>query len=359
MRRVAWDNSSPNVPCHSHRRSRTLKTALTIALLALSLAWPTEVMAAAFATVERIWVPESPRPSDAVRQTGEATRVRGEDVVPLSVGLDLEVGDELRSTGAQVRVRYLDGGQFTLQPDSAVVLEERGILQRLGEVLYQVEGVFRVQYGAVEAAVEGTRFLVSGGQDGQVLVAVEQGKVLVRAAGEEVLVRGGQVVTVPSGAGPDPVRAQTAGQADVLFHLASSLGEPRWTLGVVVGGTQVADAFNNTTQAFLRARVAPGWRLTASVGLSTTGERFHLPASLGLERRFGPTGLGVEGLAYFGRRTDCLGQVTLPLLPGVAAVGRLRLPMTDRLALETRVRAGWAGAPTFDITMGASLGLGL
>ena len=293
------------------------------------------------------------------RQTGEATRRRGDEVVPVSVGLDLEVGDTLRSTGARVRVRYRDGGQLTLLPETEVKLQERGVLQQLGEVLYQVEGLFRVQLGPVEAAVEGTRFVVSGQPSGPVTVAVDRGKVRVASLDQQVLVRRGQWVMVPDGGGPTEPTAQTPAQTEALSRLASTLGEPRLTVGLLAGSTHTAGDANTTAQLAVRARIVPGWRLSASVGLASTGERFHLPTSLGVERRIGPAGLGVEALAYFGHRTTCLGEVTLPLLPGIAATGRLRLPITDRLALETRLRGGGAGGPTFDATLGVSLGLGL
>ena len=43
-----------------------------------------------------------------------------------------------------------------MAPGSTLVLQERSVLQQLGEVYYQVRDIFSVQYGTVQTAVEGT-----------------------------------------------------------------------------------------------------------------------------------------------------------------------------------------------------------
>ncbi len=320
---------------------------------------PAQAWAAAWATVETIEVLDDTGRWRTERETGQATRTRDGEETPLRVGADLEAGDTLRTHSARLRVRYRDGGQLSVQPETELLLEEAGVLQTLGQVLYQVEGLFRVRFGAVEAAVEGTRFLVSGQPAGPVTVAVDRGSVWVRTQGQQVLVHPGQVVTVPAGGTLGDVRWVSEAQAASLGRMSAVLGEPRLVVGWMGGTTLTRGDLNGTSTLLLRARLATGWRLTASAGWATTGERFHLPVAAGVERRFGPGGLGVEALALFGHSTDCFGVVEIPLQPGVAAVGRLRLPLTDRLALETRVRGGYAGGLYFDAAMGVSLGLGL
>ena len=328
-----------------------------LALLLLVL--PSQALAAAWATVERLEVLDDSGRWQVERQSAQATRTRDGATVPVTTGLALEEGDTLRTHGARLRVRYRDGGQLSIQPESELQLQEAGILQTLGQVLYQVEGVFRVRFGAVEAAVEGTRFLVSGQPAGPVTVAVDRGKVWVRAQGQQVLVHKGQVVTVPHKGLLGDVTWHSERQAASLSRMAANLGEPRYTLGLTGGTTLTKGDLQGTTSLLVRIRLLPGWRLIGSAGWATTGERFHLPVAIGAERRLGPTGVGVEALALFGQRTDCFGVATLPLQPGITATGRLRLPLTDRTALEARVRGGYAGGLYFDAAMGVSLGLGL
>ncbi len=328
---------------------------LTLVLLTL----PSQAFAGAWATIERVEVLDESGRWQVERQSGQATRTRDGATVPVSTGLDLEEGDTLRTHGARLRVRYREGGQLSVQPESELQLQAAGVLQTLGQVLYQVEGLFRVRFGAVEAAVEGTRFLVSGKPAGPVTVAVDRGQVWVRTQGQQVLVHKGQVVTVPHGGSLGDVNWHSERQAASLSRMAANLGEPRYTLGLMGGTTLTRGDLQGTSSVLLRARLLPGWRLVGSVGWATTGERFHLPVTLGAERRLGPTGVGLEALALFGQRTDCFGIATLPLQPGIAATGRLRLPLSDRTALEARVRGGYAGDLYFDAAMGVSLGLGL
>jgi len=328
-------------------------------LFLFGLVLPTQARAAAWATIERIEVLDDAGRWQAEKRTAQATRTRTGETVPVQLGQALAQGDTLRTHNARLRIRYRDGGQIGVQPESELLLEDGGVLQTLGQVLYQVEGLFRVRFGAVEAAVEGTRFLVAGAPAGPVTVAVDRGHVWVRTQGQQVLVHKGQVVTVPHGGTLGDVTWHSEAQAASLATLASRLGEPRYTLGLLGGTTLTRGDLSGSATFLLRARIRPAWRFTASAGWATTGERFHLPVAAGLERRVGPAGVGIEGLALFGHSTDCFGIVEIPLQPGVAAVGRLRLPLTDRTALEARVRGGYAGGLYVDAAMGVSLGLGL
>lgn len=332
---------------------------ITWLLPLLILVLPTQALAAAWATVERLEVLDDAGRWQSARQSAQATRTREGETVPVALGLDLAEGDTLRTHSARLRVRYRDGGQLSVQPESELQLQEAGVLQTLGQVLYQVEGLFRVRFGTVEAAVEGTRFLVSGEPSGPVMVAVDRGHVWVRTQGQQVLVHKGQVVTVPQGGPLSDVAWHSDLQAESLGRMTAMLGEPRYTLGLTAGSTLTKGDLQVTGSLLFRVRIRPGWRITGSAGWASTGERYHLPVALGAERRLGPAGLGVEGLALFGHRTDCFGIVELPLLPGVAATGRLRLPLTDRTALDVRVRGGYAGGPYFDAALGVSVGLGL
>ena len=82
-----------------------------------------------------------------------------------------------------------------------MVLGPRSLVQQLGDALYRVHGRFKVSFGAVEAAVEGTRFVVHT-PDG---VDVLAGRVRVSGAGGSVVGPRGHHVPVAGDTPGEPV----------------------------------------------------------------------------------------------------------------------------------------------------------
>ena len=116
--------------------------------------------AASWGEVDAIWAPDATGTWKRTDRTGGALLVGEGSEEVLSVGLELEEGARIRTTQARVRIRLKKRGQVVVRPESDVRLDEGGVLQDLGEVFYSVEGAFRVQYRGIEAAVEGTQFVV-------------------------------------------------------------------------------------------------------------------------------------------------------------------------------------------------------
>ena len=148
--------------------------------------------AATWGEVDAIWAPDASGSWRRVDRSGGAHLLEGEEEAVLAVGQELEEGAHIRTTQARVRIRLRKRGQVVVRPESDVRLDAGGVLQDVGEVFYSVEGTFRVKYRGVEAAVEGTQFVVGPGEgDETVQVSVGEGRVRVASAGESSLVRGG------------------------------------------------------------------------------------------------------------------------------------------------------------------------
>jgi hypothetical protein len=355
-----------------------------LCLLLAALAAPTAA-AAPWAEVDALWIPGDAERWQEVERTGEATRATGGDYVeqePLYAGMALSPGDYLVVRGARVRIQLEGNEQLVLEPDTALTLEEDSVLQDLGEIFYQVRGAFRVRYGTVEAAVEGTRFVVAG-EGEEVVVTVRQGAVRVTADGESVLLRRGQQVRAALGGdgagglepggdgggdgGEDSGEDASARAGGVLGEVAEapgagaqlerSLGEPRLSLGLVGGAGLALGVARADGRLEARYRLNPRWRLVASSGAAAGDGRLYLPKTLGLERRLGPLGFSLSAAGYVGPEEDlCEGTTSLRVIPGVSAGARLRVPLAGAVALEVAGRAGWVQSPTADVGLGVSYG---
>ncbi len=284
--------------------------------------WLSTVLAAPWAEIDAVW--------EAGREVGSSVSVTV-DGQPAERGMDLEPGARIEvGAEAQLRLVYADGDQVVLYEETTVTLGEESLLQELGSVLLDLEGAFRVLYGEVEAAVEGTRYTVEGTDEG-VIVSVAEGAVRVSAGGEEVLVTSGQSTTVTTTPSPP---------AETARWRPEGLGPPRTQLGLAGGSAWVLGDPHAELRMTLRRRISPGWQLTLSGGLETSGQRFHVPATLGVERRFWRTAVGVEALFFIGQEQSCEEVRTL-VKPGGSAVGRVVLARPGPLELALAGRIGF------------------
>jgi len=324
-----------------------------------------------WAVVDQIWELDPAGRWVEVERSGEAEIFRVGDpefVRVLFVGMAVEPGDRVSTADARVRILFDTDEQIVIEPSSGLDLEERSILQLTGEALYEVRGVFRVLYGDVEAAVEGTRFAVYE-EGGEVVVSVSQGVVRVTASGQSVQVRRGEQTRAPELRGAlddpddldDPAEGGPAMPAALSPEEAAearaaqrSLGEPRLSLALMGGGGLALEVARADTRAVARYRVSRRWRLVAETGFATDGGVFYLPQGVGVERRTGPVSLGLKGVGYIAEEVnDCEGTSRIAMLPGASADVRLRIPIGP-VALESQARVGWVTAPTADIALGVS-----
>ena len=340
------------------------------------LLWATAALAAGWGSVEALWALDADGVLQPTQQTAEGSRTRGEDTRSLSVGLDLEPGDVVRTLDARARLRLGSDEQIVLEPGAAVTVSaDRTILQELGEALYRVQGIFNVRYGSVEAAVEGTLFRVEITADGQMVVEVLEGTVVVRSEGTDTRLRRGEQASLVLGAVSPP--ASLAPKRPLVPDGSDprrGLGDGRLTLGLYAGvasyedgGGLVPSLGTNGTGVSWRGavgyRIAPSWRATLDAGTVTSGGRFFVPSSVGAEWRRGLLRLGGAATVLLGD-CGCDGEQQLDVRIGAAGVAGLTLPVAYGFSLEGRSRLG-ATASTqtdeppellYDLSAGVSWG---
>ena len=316
--------------------------------------------AATWGEVDAIWAPDAAGVWRRVERSGGALLLGDDSEQVLVVGQRLEDGLRIRTTQARVRLRRSKRGQVVVRPESEVRLEDGGVLQEFGEAFYSVEGLFRVRYRGVEAAVEGTQFLVGPGADeASVRVAVGEGLVRVASAGESVLVAGGQGVEAVSSGAPGTAGALSGAGLQTLRTARKQLGLPTASIGVLgtarlgVSGLE----FQRGVRIQARVRLAPGLRLVAETGASGDSSRFHLQESIGVESAVGPLGFGVHGDVDIGESVDCEGAVTpVGLRLGASSTFRYRASLPHAWGLETQVRFRYDGAIAGELGLGVSRG---
>jgi hypothetical protein len=317
---------------------------LLLAILASSRAW-----AGPYAVVDALWTPDAAGRWHPVRETGEVVRI-GDRQEPLAVGDALAQGDRVVVAEARARLRLAGGEAIVLDAGADVVLEERGVLQQLGDALYHVRDAFRVRYGYVEAAVDGTRFAVLTPEPAaDPVVAVVDGRVTVSGGGEPVPLRGRGAT-----AGPGP-RAWSDSERARVRELLRLQGPPRLAIGAFAGFGAAGDGFAGQLRLDGRLRVGRSVGLVGSAAVVGTGDRFHLAPALGAEQWIGPGALGVAALLRVGPASEACGPARIRILPGAALTGRWRVPLGGPWGWDVGLEAGWAGGPYGDLGTGVSL----
>jgi hypothetical protein len=203
------------------------------------------------------------------RPSQELSLVRAGGEIPLVAGQTVYEGDAIRSALGTCVVVTPAGWRIEIGERSQVRLE-KGVLQRLGEVFYEVRGQFTVRADAVQLLVEGTAFKVSRDIPGNGELAVLDGRVRMDLAGGGGSAPGA-TATLPDG-------ATEAGQARPFTQAAA--GEAR-----VLSQVELEEIAAWRAEAFLPA-----------VAAGTRRDRVHVRFSGGISR-FDDVGWGRFGLS--------------------------------------------------------------
>ncbi len=285
----------------------------------------------------------------AVQQSAEAVAIGAAGERPLKVGDRLIAGQVVRTGAVQVRLRAKGDEQFVIGEGAEVELGERTWLQRIGDVFYRVHGVFRVRFGSVEAAVEGTRFVVDAGSLGRpgrvdVLAGV------VRVAGESTAVRvgAGEAAVVRDG-------IVTEGTLEKV-RLLRRLGQSARSVGVHFGGGAFGPTGVGDARLDLRLSPIPALEVWVEAGMTFDDERFNLPIAAGLAWRAGVVRLGAGPMIRIGARSDCVCPDETVVRPGLQGIAGVSVPLGGRLSVNATLRGAYAAQPSVDGAVGLSVG---
>ncbi len=321
------------------------------------------------AVVEAVAVPGFGGTMTALRpgaRTGEATaRLPDGETLPLGPGVELPVGARIDTRRARVVLRLDSDELLHIEAASAVELgAARSVQQHLGEVYYRVREAFTVQYGTVETAVEGTRFLVAGETEdgGPVRVSVDEGVVTVRTPGGARALAAGETLVAPADAAPGAPGSWGAVDRGRALGQMHGAGPPRLLIGgLVLGGLTGAVASERQAlpavgtaggRLLASARVRGPVRATAGVALGGGPRAAQLPLDAGVELMLGPVAVGGSAAVLWEeRRPDCGGSQTWLHVGGLAKL-RAELPLGRRLRLLGAAQVGAVGTPTADLGLG-------
>lgn len=302
------------------------------------------------AVVDAILIPDARGGWKEAPGSVDATFTRAGATASIVPGALLEAGDIVRTSMAQVRLRVVGDEVVVVGEQSEVELGPRTWLQRLGSVIYRVHGVFRVKYASVEAAVDGTRFVV-----GPDRVDVLAGSVRVTGPGWDELVRAGQGVALVDGA---PVgEPGELVSPDLDRALQRRLGPPRFAVVLEAGGGLFGDGGAFTGSIGGRFQVARRLELFARAGVTTDGARVHIPFDAGLAARFGWFRVGVGPQFRLGQRCTETCEESVRLFTGGLVLAGATVPLGGRVNLELTIRGGFSVEPNVDGSFGLSFGL--
>jgi len=274
---------------------------------------------------------------------------------PLGIGTVLVPGDRILCTRARVVIRRGDDEYIHVHEGGEVTLTaERSIVQSLGEVYYRVRDAFRVEYGSIETTVEGTRFLVVGGEAGDATVSVDEGIVTVRTpAGAQAVAAGQTLLATPTAAPPVPSKWSSRAQGQALSKTVG-MGRPRVLLGALAQGSLTgssADTLSSVGALQVRPlasiRVAGPVRVLLEPGVAVGSHTLQVPVNAGMELMVARFAFGATAAVTRERRTaDCGAEQELLHLSG-AGHARAALPLGRHLQLLGAARVGrstvWSG----------------
>ncbi len=215
---------------------------------------------------------------------------------------------------------------------------------------------------AIETAVDGTRFLISGADPATdpVTVRVTKGQVRVsQAGGETFVLQRGDAITM--GQDGKTTGLQTGslgpGTAPAVFGSTWQIGRPRLTLGLLGGGTYAGQDFAPSARVTAGLALPGNLRLELDVGAQPGASSTRLPAGLGL--RWGPGNLTVGGQLYSAwenQTLDCGGSRKSLHIGGAGSI-RAELPLGRNISLLGDLRAGYADALLAEAAVGLGVGL--
>jgi hypothetical protein len=167
---------------------------VALALAMLFTVIPVSALADDFATVEWIRTPTPKGKWKSVDTSPDAVLITETgDEIPLEKGMSLDQDALVRTAMARVSVS-VQKNTIEIQEGSEARIQDRGVLQTLGNLYYKVRGAFKVSYGTVEAVVEGTEFEMHG--PNPKWVGVKKGQVRVITPSGEVVLKKDQKVEV-------------------------------------------------------------------------------------------------------------------------------------------------------------------
>ena len=329
-----------------------------LALMLLCMAWaPAEAWAEAFATITHIATPDTRGRWVSVTDSPAAAKVTADARIPLSVGMELALGDRLQTDEARVTVRIGRKEHITMSAGTTLVLEERSVLQQLGEVYYQVRDVFSVQYGTVQTAVEGTEFAIAG-EGSDVAIRVTEGAVQVSNAGEAVRVKRGQEVRVSAASPPPSPTTMAMAATRSARSTAWTLGRPRLQLGLLAGGGVLGTDAGAQLQTFAAVRVLPFLNVVADATQGYSPSSHRTGSGLGVELALGGLSVGGSGTATLERwRYPCGGRYAAVHVGG-SFHGRYTMDITRRFFVAAQAR-GVGNADGIEATFSLGGGVSL
>lgn len=302
-------------------------------------------------------------------KTGEAVAVGADGTIrELGPGVDVGAGDTIVTQRARVVVDLGDDERVHIAEASRLELTAgRTVLQHVGEVCYRVREAFTVQYGSVETAVEGTRFLVVGTEvdGGPVRVSVDEG--VVRVTTPEGVQRVSQGQSLGTTPGAPPVVAEPWAALDKGQSLGKTLsaGPPRVMLGGVVAGAftgavgeealRLAPVGTVQGRLLTSVRVFGPLRATAQLGLGGGARSIQVPGDVGMELMMGHFAFGASAAVVHEQRDKGCGEAQTWLHIGGLASGRAELPLGRHLRVLGTLRVGAVG--TLMVDAGAGLGV--
>ncbi|MFH1463044.1 MAG: FecR domain-containing protein [Pseudomonadota bacterium] len=322
--------------------------------LVAALALPLPLVASEIGRVEAITEGED-GDFRGVDMSAGTVCMRGGVSTPLRPGFGLEDGDRLVSPHARVVITIGQDSRLLMAEGADLVLAQRRVEHAEGPVFYQVQAPYEVAAGKVIIAVEGTSFLVEGGDT--VLVAVDKGQVRVTSKEEPVLLTGAEQVEAHQGHVPGGVRPMSMAMRREAWEKTWLKGAAPLRAGFYVGGGLVGGAgIDVRLWANLRLPAHLQGLLDLGVGIPISRGGVTTPAGLGVGYEVGPLVLGLEGIAAFDTYTNACGGSYSAIDLGGAGLVQVGVPISRRLSFEGALRAGYIGAPLIDLGLGLGMG---
>lgn len=291
---------------------------------------------------------------DVRSRSQQVVIVRSGQEVPATPDMPVFAGDAVRTAEGTCVVQTPEGHRVEVGERSQVKLGPT-ILQRLGDVFYQVQGAFRVDVAEVQLLVEGTGFRVTSGIQGGGTLGVVEGTVRARGAGDEVAAAPSTLTFTRDAPGParaltpEEIAAIAAWRAERFVEQPVASGTRRNRLQLRLGGgLGRLDEFT-WGQFGLAARIrlaGPLWvHLGADLLIRTTDELAGFETAFAL-----PVHTGLRILGDLPRGAFLGGGADLELLVGAQCVDA---PTCRR---ETTVEPGVLGSLVGGVLVGRHVG---
>lgn len=321
--------------------------------------------AAPFGRVTELWEDQGGEFTQ-VSSTAEAERIRRGKETEISQGLEVQLGDTVRTDDAHVAVRLSGGGQVHVPPNGEYIPEGPGRITLVaGRIYAWVRRPFEVDYQDVSLATDGTVFMARATEDGSFHAVVQQGRLKVSAGGQTVTVEKGGSVKVAAGGAPVVAAVAGAAQLARAASLKRRVAPSTLSGGLLVGFGTTGLGGDAGPRGFADLRLVGSFEpvpwmvtdLTVGVGRGAAG---RVPIDAGAAYKLGRFALGGQLSTMVTRIERCGQSSNRPYQAkaywGGHAYGRLRLPLTPWVDLETRLEAGYLDGLSIDGAAGLLVG---